>query len=83
MPIEPSDKPQYCNQWERGQVPCLSCQRPHWLPAVPIKGRGWEQADMSADVTVTWILVWSCSEAERQSCAGQLLLRQQWRALRW
>lgn len=44
---------------------------------------GGEQPDMNADVTVTWILVWSCSEAERQSCAGQLLLRQQWRALRW
>lgn len=44
---------------------------------------GGEQSDMSTDVTVTWILVWSCSEAERQSCAGQLLLRQQCRALRW
>ena len=44
---------------------------------------GGEHSDMNTDVTVTWILVWSCSEAARQSCAGQLLLRQQWRALRW
>lgn len=64
-----SSQPAYetldCNQWEEMpasmpglSAPLLAARCANQRPV------GGEQADMNTDVTVTWIVVWSCSEAE-------------------